>query len=116
GGQVLGLQEGAVNAVAVLRDGRIATSGEDGRIAIWRRGESQPGDVLSGHSGPVVALAVSPDGNTLASASWDSNARLWPLAGGPSLGFAGPPPNGNGRRLPAPRPAPRPARAALRLA
>ena len=38
--------------------------------------------VLEGHQGPVVALAVSPDGSTLASASWDHTARLWPLAGG----------------------------------
>ena len=30
----------------------------------------------------VVALAVSPDGATLASASWDRTARLWPLSGG----------------------------------
>ena len=38
--------------------------------------------VLEGHKAPVVALAVSPDGRTLASASWDHTARLWPLAGG----------------------------------
>jgi cytochrome c len=38
--------------------------------------------VLEGHTAPVVALAVSPDGKTLASASWDHTARLWPLEGG----------------------------------
>src|SRR6516165_7309393 len=37
---------------------------------------------LRGHGGPVVALSVSPDGTTLASASWDHTARLWPLGGG----------------------------------
>ena len=31
---------------------------------------------------PIVGLAVSPDGKTLASASWDNTARLWPLGGG----------------------------------
>ncbi len=38
--------------------------------------------MLEGHTAPVVALAVSPDGKTLASASWDHTARLWPLSGG----------------------------------
>ncbi|HEY4404479.1 MAG TPA: c-type cytochrome, partial [Xanthobacteraceae bacterium] len=38
--------------------------------------------VLQGHKAPVAALAVAPDGSTLASASWDHTARLWPLDGG----------------------------------
>jgi cytochrome c len=80
--QVLRFHDGAVNAVTFLRDGRIATAGEDGRIAIWRGGEAEPEAVLEGHAAPVVALAVSPDGATLASASWDGTVRLWPLAGG----------------------------------
>src|SRR5436190_3295616 len=69
--QVLRFHDGAVNAVAVLKDGRVVTAGEEGRIAIWRRGEQVPAHVLEGHSAPVVSLAVSPDGTTLASASWD---------------------------------------------
>jgi cytochrome c len=80
--QVLRVHDGAVNAVAFLPDGRIATAGEDGRIAIWRTGEGEPDAVLQGHTAQVVALAVSPDGSTLASASWDGTVRLWPLAGG----------------------------------
>ena len=80
--QVLRFHDGAVNAALFLRDGRIATSGDDARIAMWTPGEPQPAKVLEGHSAPVVALAISPDGTTLASASWDHTARLWPLAGG----------------------------------
>jgi cytochrome c len=80
--QVLRFHDAAVNAALFLRDGRIATSGEDARIAIWTPGEPQPSKVLEGHKAPVVALALSPDGTTLASASWDHTARLWPLAGG----------------------------------
>jgi cytochrome c len=94
--QVLRFHDGAVNAAVFLRDGRIATSGEDARIAIWRPGEPQPATVLTGHEAPVVALAVSPDGTTLASASWDHTARLWPLAGGAPRVIAGHTQNVNG--------------------
>jgi cytochrome c len=94
--QVLRFHDGAVNAVLFLRDGRIATSGEDARIAIWTPGEPQPSKVLEGHEAPVVALALSPDGTMLASASWDHTARLWPLAGGAPRVTAGHAQNVNG--------------------
>jgi cytochrome c len=80
--QVLRFHADAVNAVALLGDGRAATAGADGRIAIWTSGKAQPDAVLEGHTAPIVALAVSPDGAMLASASWDQTIRLWPLAGG----------------------------------
>jgi len=80
--QVLRFHDDAVNAVAFLRDGRMATAGADGKIALWTAGRQQPDEVLEGHTAPIVALAVSPDGTMLASASWDGTARLWPLYGG----------------------------------
>jgi len=80
--QVLRLHDGAVNAVLLLKDGRAVTAGADGRIAIWPERAQQPQTVLQGHAAPVVALAQSPDGTLLASASWDHTIRLWPLAGG----------------------------------
>lgn len=80
--QVLRFHESAVNAVAILKDGRVITGGEDGRIAIWKPGVALPERTFEGHTAPVVALAVSPDGGTIASASWDRTVRLWPLEGG----------------------------------
>lgn len=80
--QVMRYHDGAVNAVAFLKDGRIATAGADAHIALWKPGEPQPEKVLDGHGAPIAALAVSPDGATLASAAWDRTVRLWPLSGG----------------------------------
>ena len=94
--QVLRFHDGAVNAVAILKDGRVVTAGEEGRIAIWRAGGQKPEIVLQGHRAPVVALALSPDGSSLASASWDHTVRLWPVAGGAARVFEGHQQNVNG--------------------
>jgi len=94
--QVLRFHADAVNAVVLLRDGRAATAGADGRIAIWTAGNAQPDTVLEGHTAPIAALAVSGDGATLASASWDQTIRLWPLAGGAARVLEGHTQNVNG--------------------
>jgi cytochrome c len=80
--QVLRFHEGAVNAVVFLRDGGLASAGEDRRIAIWAPGSDRPVRILEGHEAPIVGLAVSPDGTELASASWDRTVRVWPLSSG----------------------------------
>src|SRR5690242_20176283 len=51
--QVLRLHDGAVNAVAMLPGGRVATAGEDGRIGLWSAGNPKPDRVLEGHEGPI---------------------------------------------------------------
>ena len=94
--QVLRAHDDAVNAVALLRDGRGVTAGADGRIAIWSVGKQQPDTVLEGHTAPIVALAVSPDGAWLASAAWDNTVRLWPLTGGAARVLEGHNQNVNG--------------------
>jgi cytochrome c len=94
--QVLRFHDAAVNAVAFLPGGRIATAGADGKIAFWTPGKPQPDTWLEGHTGPVAAIAVSPDGKTLASASWDRTVRLWPLPQGRSRVLEGHTQNVNG--------------------
>ncbi|MGP9819321.1 c-type cytochrome [Salinarimonas sp. NSM] len=80
--RVLRHHDGAVNAVAFLPEDAIATGGADGRIAFWRLGVADPVRVEAAHEAPVAGLAVSPDGETLASAGWDGAVRLTPLTDG----------------------------------
>ncbi len=80
--QVLRFHSDAVNAVAFLGDGRMATAGADGQIAIWTPGRQLPDQVFEGHTGPIVGLAASPDASKLASASWDHTVRVSSLLDG----------------------------------
>jgi len=80
--QVLRFHDGAVNAVAALPDGRFATGGEDGRVALWRAGETTPMQVIEGHKAPVAGLAASKDGLEIGSASWDGTIRVSRLSDG----------------------------------
>jgi cytochrome c len=80
----------------VLPDGRYATGGEDGRIALWRPGATAPERVIAGHSGPIVGLAVDRTGTAIASASWDGTARVTPLGTGEAKVFSGHEGNVNG--------------------
>lgn len=94
--QVLRFHSDAVNAVAFLKDGRMATAGADARIAIWTPGRQQPDRVFEGHSAPIVSLAVSPDGEKLASGSWDHTVRIWSLSDGAQQVLEGHTQNVNG--------------------
>jgi cytochrome c len=94
--QVLRFHSDAVNAVAFLKDGRMATAGADARIAVWTAGRQQPDEVFEGHRAPIVSLAVSPDGARLASASWDHTVRVWSLTNGARQALEGHTQNVNG--------------------
>jgi cytochrome c len=80
--QVLRFHSDAVNAVALLKDGRAATAGRRWPHCDLDFGKTEPDSCWKATPAPIVALAASPDGATLASASWDHTVRLWPLAGG----------------------------------
>ena len=69
-------------AVAYSPDGtRIAVAGS---IAIWLYDAATGAEValLTGHADRVNSVSYSPDGQTLASASWDETVRLWDVETG----------------------------------
>jgi WD40 repeat protein len=80
-----------INSAGSISEGRLITAGQDDIVKVWTISstgvvDDQPQLTLRGHTGDVVALALSstsPEGNSpaelLATPSHDSTARLWDL-------------------------------------
>ena len=72
---------GAVHAVAFSPDGRTLTLTTDSATRLWDLGDTRNPRLLSvlttGHLGNVDALASSPQGHILATASQDQTVQLW---------------------------------------
>jgi len=49
-------------------------------IRLWDLGTGKVTGRFVGHQDRVTALALTPDGKTLASGSWDRTVRLWSMA------------------------------------
>jgi WD40 repeat protein/serine/threonine protein kinase len=84
-------ENGAVMAVAVAADGKRLVAGgaellqggkdEVGLVHVWEPGAQQQSRAkLAGPPGMVRAVAISPDGQLVAAASFDNNAYLWDMA------------------------------------
>ncbi|UWQ21470.1 c-type cytochrome [Jannaschia sp. W003] len=69
--------EAAATALAFVPGG-LVSGGDDFAVIRWRDGAPE---ALGRHAGKVADVAVSPDGRTAATASWDGTVALWPLEG-----------------------------------
>ncbi len=63
-----------------------ATGSGDNTARIWDTDTGTPKYTLKGHSGWVLAVAWSPDGDRLATCSMDGTVRLWNPATGKQVG------------------------------
>ncbi|KAI1864893.1 hypothetical protein JX265_004101 [Neoarthrinium moseri] len=69
------------SCMAVDPSGEVVAAGslDSFDIHIWSVQTGQLLDQLSGHEGPVSALAFAPNGGLLVSGSWDRTARIWSI-------------------------------------
>jgi hypothetical protein len=86
----LGPHTGHVNALAFTADGAklIAASGAPGvagEITIWNVADGKQLSRFTGHKDAIYAVAISADGKTLATGSYDQRIILWNAVDGAAL-------------------------------
>ncbi|KAG8745716.1 hypothetical protein FRC10_007196 [Ceratobasidium sp. 414] len=71
------------SSLAVDESGEVVAAGsvDSFEVFMWSVQTGKLLDVLTGHEGPISALAFSPTGSQLASASWDKSVRIWNVFG-----------------------------------
>lgn len=71
------------SSLAVDPSGEVVAAGsvDSFEVFMWSVQTGKLLDILTGHEGPISALAFSSTGNQLASASWDKSVRIWNVFG-----------------------------------
>jgi WD40 repeat protein len=81
---------GVINEIRFSRDGQwlCVASGETGlagEATLWRTSDWSRGRVIQGHRDTIYSAQLSPDGNILATASYDRDAITWNIVDGQRL-------------------------------
>jgi WD40 repeat protein/class 3 adenylate cyclase len=75
---------GAVNAwgMQFTPDGKtLVVAGQDGVVQLWDVAKRSVTETFRGHAGPIHGMALSRDGTTLYTGSFDTNVIAWDLTG-----------------------------------
>ncbi|MBF0184346.1 MAG: caspase family protein [Magnetococcales bacterium] len=64
------------------RQGVMVSAGADGALLVWNLANGEEQHRLSGHSGTVTALQLTPDGKRVVSSGEDGTIKVWQLANG----------------------------------
>lgn len=70
----------AVFECAVADDGTVASAGRDGDVLVWRDEGARFAHRLEGDAGPVLSIALTPDGRYVFTGAVDGKLRRWNLA------------------------------------
>ena len=76
-------QEGhtaAVTTVAFWTDDIIASAGDDFDLRVWSLAD-KTARIIGSHQGKITDISFSPDGETIATASWDGSIGVWRVSG-----------------------------------